>query len=351
MTRREQDGYPPITTWHEAQKAAVELIGPHVDRLRAARMAGPSSLGSIKNMEKLAEGSYRIGFQGDPDLDAQQVHENFRQYSLDNPDFGVAYILPSVQIMMNWTARWYEQGMPRVVWDNPKYPAMLMASKCDPNVAGMVKPPWEAFLVDLPEGLVMEVDGDESPIKWALVHAIPSSKGLVWNILLEADGMEIWRHGLTTEQLVEVGNGLLNPVFGPELDQRDLLILTLVGRLVIGLCLTLSDPSKVREVKRKERARGSFRMVSKKNKGKGTTRNFVVGAPVNVDCRKAIKEAIQKPRKGHVLTVRSLVRGHWKMQPHGPRNSLRKLIFREPFWRGPKDAPIVKREHVVGDAE
>lgn len=38
--------------------------------------------------------------------------------------------------------------------------------------------------------------------------------------------------------------------------------------------------------------------------------------------------------------VRTRVSGHWKNQPHGPRNSLRKLIFVAPYWKGPEDAPI-----------
>lgn len=42
----------------------------------------------------------------------------------------------------------------------------------------------------------------------------------------------------------------------------------------------------------------------------------------------------------HQLLVRSLVAGHWKMQPHGPNRSERKLIRIEPYWRGPLDAPV-----------
>ena len=47
-------------------------------------------------------------------------------------------------------------------------------------------------------------------------------------------------------------------------------------------------------------------------------------------------------------SVQVLVSGHYKMQPHGTKNSLRKLIWRAPFWRGPDDAPIPIRAHVLG---
>lgn len=43
---------------------------------------------------------------------------------------------------------------------------------------------------------------------------------------------------------------------------------------------------------------------------------------------------------GNPLIVRTLVAGHWKQQPCGPKQSERKLIRVEPYWRGPLDAPI-----------
>jgi hypothetical protein len=47
------------------------------------------------------------------------------------------------------------------------------------------------------------------------------------------------------------------------------------------------------------------------------------------------------------VTVRTLVAGHWKTQPYGPKSTLRKTIWREPFWRGPLEAPEIKTLHVL----
>lgn len=42
------------------------------------------------------------------------------------------------------------------------------------------------------------------------------------------------------------------------------------------------------------------------------------------------------------------VQGHWKLQPHGPRNSERKRIFVHPYWRGPEDVgPAPAGRHVL----
>lgn len=40
------------------------------------------------------------------------------------------------------------------------------------------------------------------------------------------------------------------------------------------------------------------------------------------------------------------VRGHWKMQPYGPRRELRKIIYIEPHTAGPDDKPLSKTPRV-----
>jgi hypothetical protein len=57
--------------------------------------------------------------------------------------------------------------------------------------------------------------------------------------------------------------------------------------------------------------------------------------------------------KGWRLRARQVVRGHWKQQPYGPGNSLRKLKRIEPYWRGPEGeaawAHVYKDEENGGD--
>jgi hypothetical protein len=47
------------------------------------------------------------------------------------------------------------------------------------------------------------------------------------------------------------------------------------------------------------------------------------------------------------ISVRHMVRGHWKMQAYGPDRKDRKHIFVEPYWRGPDLAEVVEREYVL----
>jgi hypothetical protein len=48
----------------------------------------------------------------------------------------------------------------------------------------------------------------------------------------------------------------------------------------------------------------------------------------------------RRPRSRRPLGVRTAVRGHWRLQACGPQFSQHKIIWIQPTWRGPADAPI-----------
>ena len=54
--------------------------------------------------------------------------------------------------------------------------------------------------------------------------------------------------------------------------------------------------------------------------------------------------------EGNHLVVRTKVTGHWKMQAHGPKLSERKLIWIEPYWKGPDHAPETNPTRVAGQS-
>lgn len=97
------------------------------------------------------------------------------------------------------------------------------------------------------------------------------------------------------------------------------------------------------------------RQVARHSKGKKRAR-------ANQKLQEARRSAIYviggsfRPKDGRVLTyeksdravsVRHLVRGHWKMQAYGPERQDRKHIFVEPYWRGPELAEMVERDYVL----
>lgn len=50
---------------------------------------------------------------------------------------------------------------------------------------------------------------------------------------------------------------------------------------------------------------------------------------------------------GRKMAMRHQVRGHWKYQPYGPKNEMRKHIWLQPYWRGPSYAEMLARNYVV----
>jgi hypothetical protein len=262
------------------------------------------------------------------------------------------HLLPHEQIMQMGAARWYDQGLP-VVQMGHKYAAALMASSVSPeSVTEGVESPWKAFLIEVPDKLVSILNPDTEAaenVTHVLVHRITKTNGdKVWNYMIFTEGIvTLWKHGATTRDLVdedlEDQNDWASYSFGLETNDQDGRAALLISRLVIGVCLALSNP----ETPVKKLGKGHHQEHQRRLSAEPLCRTFQIGAPLKLDCREAVRGYLEGWR-GSKLSVQSLVRGHWKRQPYGPKASLRKWMWREPYWRGPEDAPILQRPHTLG---
>lgn len=70
---------------------------------------------------------------------------------------------------------------------------------------------------------------------------------------------------------------------------------------------------------------------------------YIVGGGLKI----AKELATEFTEAGRKLLLRHQVRGHWKDQPHGPKQELRKHIWVAPYWRGPSYAELLERNYVV----
>lgn len=61
-------------------------------------------------------------------------------------------------------------------------------------------------------------------------------------------------------------------------------------------------------------------------------------APQLVEQAKLVAVGKSQRPKGWEVRVKHVVRGHWKMQPHGPGSTERKRLWVMPYWRGPDEA-------------
>lgn len=75
------------------------------------------------------------------------------------------------------------------------------------------------------------------------------------------------------------------------------------------------------------------------------TRRTLVGKSYTI--KRWEKTLSSEGGEGRHITVRTLVSGHWRNQPCGAGHLDRKVIWIEPFWRGPEAAPLTEKRAVV----
>lgn len=73
---------------------------------------------------------------------------------------------------------------------------------------------------------------------------------------------------------------------------------------------------------------------------------MVVGTKVTIAHAKLGETAVQHARGNVEVSVASYVRGHWTHQPYGPKQSLRRLQWIEPYWRNLGATPTQKTYEV-----
>lgn len=216
---------------------------------------------------------------------------------------------------------WLRNGFPRINLGH-KHAAALMATHTPRDNVLDARAPWSAFLVDVPRGLV--TDGDHE-VSLATVYVRQD------RVYIEfGDGVQESNAWIQAVALPDLGS--LRSL-GPAPD--------MIGRLIFGVCMEMTCPTF------KDRASLGPRPVKRDPRtGEPKTWTFQLTRDVKVDVRDAVRDYVRGVTRNSP-TVQTLVRGHWRRQPFGKGGTERKNIFVEPYWRGPEDAPIALRKHVV----
>jgi hypothetical protein len=263
-----------------------------------------------------------------------------------------------------WQGKWYHYGCQSIEIDD-KYAASLCATKIAKTELDYVRLPWPCFIVRAPKFLQgLLVNGE--PLRLIVVNHIqytgrvtitgPKAKEVEGQTvtstldrfslslltankyrILPAQTLSEWttlrpRTGYDEFRLIEVEHS--------EIDLRQLEI---IGRLVLGAIIAMNDE------KIHKRLMGSGRKPLLGSPRYGTNNHVVlhkIGRPVKIDARDTIARYVSG-RTASVTNVRTLVAGHWKNQPHGPKSSLRRWQHVECYWRGDADAPLIIRPHVL----
>jgi hypothetical protein len=258
---------------------------------------------------------------------------------------------------------WADVAFPKIVTTH-KYAAALMCTKTDASVVEGLHVPWKAFAIAVPDGLITigersydtigvlvapdeEVDGGVTISldgrKGALVSKLKLSisiagreGGLCLQIGSDNVAKGLFREASEEEFLHEVNHNL------PLESEAKRRVILLARRLVVGMLVGLQTQNFVeREVVSKERTKG-------RRSGEPTHRTiFVRPQALSIDCRPAVKDYLTS-LEGAPPLYQTLVRGHYKKQAHGLGKTMRKIIWIEPYWRGPDEAAIIVRPYTIG---
>lgn len=260
------------------------------------------------------------------------------------------------QVFMFGCARWMHYGCPVVQYTGHRYAAALMATG---TATGDIRPPWKTFLIELPNGLLQTAgpSGQLDDIAYVLVSQYPSRRTPQDTEFFQAwtytaytrSGVALHQFRRTVDELRDNDEQELSGTFAGsfmlDLSDEDSRTIALLNRLVLNTCTAMSDPEAVKPlgVPQKKPHKSS----SQRDTKEPDFRLFRVGREVKMDCRDALRAFVRGDRRGP-LTVQFIVRGHWRHQPCGPQRAERRTIWIEPYWKGPEDAAIISRAHVMG---
>lgn len=241
---------------------------------------------------------------------------------------------------------WALNGFPLVNVTDSKFAASLMATRVPCELAELTVPPWSTFRIALPPDLVtLEAADDSEHVARIDVMTGIANRRRLWTVIAYGPRQIAALTEVPTEDLceeVEERSVIPSVLALTEWDRR---AMRLLARLALGCCLAFDRASAGQPSIRQS-------MKAKRRGSKAPTiLRYNLGRPVRVDARAYVKDYLGGARGARgPVTVQSLVRGHWKHQPHGVGGKDRKFIHVEPYWRGPEDAPIAVRPHVLGGA-
>jgi transcription elongation factor Elf1 len=246
-------------------------------------------------------------------------------------------------VEMLFARRWAKSGFP-VFEMGHRTAASLMFT----HGSGEIDSPWPAFMVKVPDGLVVIGDTATNANLARVLVLAPSDKLRHWELLL------FWRHnfkgpGLLRVPMKTLDGELAEPVNWAEMEhlQKDLAIglrraVEMVGRLIAGACMLATADKDIEKRPWQPKTKSERRRTPGVEPPAGT--RFIVTQNIELDLRKQVHEYISgRSRKGGELTVQFVVRGHRRWQAHGPKHSQRKLIWINPFWKGPEEGRALVR--------
>ena len=238
-----------------------------------------------------------------------------------------------------FAAKWAVHAFQRLMTSHT-FAAALMCSDVQKEVLEGIERQWDGFLVLVPNGMLVA-----GGFEFTRVLVATYSYG-AWLGLLAPDGVGF---RLLDDEANDLPALLASDEADLAQDSPSQRCLILAKRLVAGLLLNLQDATthKIRKVEARPKSRG--------REAEPEHRIVTIGTPLEIDCRDAVREYVERGTRSSektgrhnrgMPTVQWMVRGHYRMQAHGPQHALRRKQWIKPFWKGNEAALIQTRARV-----
>jgi hypothetical protein len=343
----------------QAVQKETGILKPTVEALKSTGLAlWQTTLGDTRFMETVPKQQQGrlielVGRELIGQVVARALEKNGDQFATELAT-ALAEALPVATVMqMVFSAYWVDAACP-VIQIPHTYAAALMATD-PPAELDEVRPPWPAFIVQVPSGMLTirdEVENRRVEVRNITVayQFCEARQRMEWYVTtLTETSVSIFRTGVSTQELIDADLKLLgstaDDAFCFDLDTEDKRTEMLLYRLVVNVCVAMENPDNFKAPKNEHSSK-----PRREQKVPPDNRIFKLGKPLELDLRPKLKEYLShgsKRREGAPPSVQFLVRGHWKMQVHGKGRLERKRIWITPFWKGPDGTPVLSRPHRV----
>jgi hypothetical protein len=233
--------------------------------------------------------------------------------------------------------------------------AGLMSSTFSPEVVAEVHRPYDAFCIDVPDGILYSQEPrGTSPIRKILVSKMGEegeNRGDWSYVAFDTRYMMIWRTSYTAQKMVRDTDPFVD--LSGNMEEHDKRLALLIGRLIIGTCCLVTN---VREKSAStdetltpigNHARYNHAVANGLPFAAAEPVAWKLGTDIQVDLRERIQKYLSGRGTGKSLQVRTLVQGHMRNQPWGPNNSLRRNQWIKPYEKGPENAPMLVRAKIL----
>ncbi len=232
-----------------------------------------------------------------------------------------------------FAAKWAVHAFQRLMTSHT-FAAALMCSDVQKDVLVGIEKHWDAFLVIVPNGMLLAGE-----LEFSRILVATYSFGARIMLMTFSPTMT----GTVTDDAPTLSDLLVSDGSDLTEDSVSRRCLIMAKRLVAGLLLNLQHPAhyKARKVEARPKSKG--------REAEPEHRIVTVGKPLEIDCRAAVKEYIEHGKAGRKHappSVQVMVRGHYRNQACGVGRMERKTIWIEPHWRGPEAALIQTRPKV-----